>query len=114
MAQEISWHTVAERSGIDINAVTATEKTSTTKRERRVGEFDWALFRESACLNAPTDLALTFSDYLSLENQKAYRFEQLTLDTIRFAEELERVAAAPVSLISTGFGRRSIIDRRAW
>lgn len=114
MAQEINWKTVTERSGMDLNVVTAAEKTSTTKRDRRVGEFDWALFRKSASLNAPTDIALTFSDYLSVENQKAYRFEQLTPTTIRFIEEMERVAAAPVSLISTGFDRRSIIDRRAW
>lgn len=40
--------------------------------------------------------------------------EQLTEETIRFIEEIERVAAAPVSLISTRFHTRSIIDRRAW
>jgi adenylosuccinate synthase len=34
-------------------------------------------------------------------NTKARRFEQLTNETIRFIDELERVACAPVSLIST-------------
>ena len=31
-----------------------------------------------------------------------------------FIEEVENVAGAPVSLISTRFGFRSIIDRRGW
>jgi adenylosuccinate synthase len=39
-----------------------------------------------------------------------------TAETIMFIEEIERVTAAPVSLISTRFDYpyRSIIDRRAW
>jgi adenylosuccinate synthase len=91
-----------------------TERTSTTNRNRRVGEFDWLLLRRAAALNGPTDIAFTFADYFSAANESARRYEQLTVDTIRFIEEVERVAAAPVSLISTRFDFRSIIDRRAW
>lgn len=40
---------------------------------------------------------------INVENSKAPRFEQLTQDTIKFVEELERVAQAPVSLINTRF-----------
>jgi adenylosuccinate synthase len=65
-------------------------------------------------LNAPTDIALTFADYLTINNRNSRRFEQLHPETIRFIEEVERVAAAPVSLISTRFHSRSIIDRRSW
>jgi len=114
MEHEISWEIVSERSGIPLDRLKATEKTSTTKKDRRVAEFDWDLLQRAAALNAPTDLALTFADYISADNEKAYRFEQLSIDTIRFIEEIERIAAAPVSLISTGFGRRTIIDRRSW
>src|SRR2546430_12077366 len=32
-------------------------------------------------------------------------------ETIRFTQEVERVALVPVTLISTGFNSRSIIDR---
>jgi len=59
-------------------------------------------------------IALSFADYISRSNINARRVEQLTLETIRFVEELERVACAPVSLISTRFNYRSIIDRRSW
>lgn len=111
---EISWATVAERSGIPLKELQDLERTSTTNRKRRVGEFEWKLLRRAASLNGPTDIALTFADYLSIANTQARRFEQLTPETIRFTEEIEKVAGAPVSLISTRFHWRSIIDRRAW
>jgi adenylosuccinate synthase len=68
----------------------------------------------SAALNGPTDIALTFADYHTIMNRKARRFDQLHVDTIRFVEEVEKVAGAPVSLIASRFHSRSIIDRRAW
>ena len=114
LAQEISWATVAKRSGINPNQFGRTERTSTTNRRRRVGEFDWVLLRKAATLNGPTDIALTFADYLKKDNEHARRYEQLAEETIRFIEEVERVAAAPASLISTRFDFRSIIDRRTW
>jgi len=65
-------------------------------------------------LNGPTDIALTFTDYIDATNRDARRFEQLSAPTIRFIEEIEAVAAAPVTLISTRFHERSVIDRRSW
>lgn len=114
MGVDINWETVHKRSGVSIDQLTKMERTSTTNRERRVAEFNWTLLRRASALNGPTDIALTFADYLSNTNEKARRFEQLTSETINFIEEVERVAAAPVSLISTRFDFRSIIDRRAW
>jgi adenylosuccinate synthase len=112
--QELSWATVSKRSGIPIDTLEAKEVTSTTKRRRRVGSFDWAQLRRAASLNGPTDIALTFVDYLDPINKDARRFEQLSPATIQFVEEIENVAGAPVSLISTRFDFRSILDRRSW
>lgn len=114
IGNELSWSDIAQRSGVPIEELESSERTSTTKRRRRVAEFDWTLLRRAASLNGPTDIALTFVDYLSIKNREARRFEQLTPETIRFIEEVERVASAPVSLIATRFHSRSIIDRRAW
>lgn len=114
MSQEIDWQTVADRCGHKLSQLEQTERTSTTDRKRRVGEFDWVLLRKAASLNAPTDIAVTFADYIVKENENAHRFEQLSEETIRFIEEIEKVAAAPVSLIATRFHSRAIIDRRAW
>ena len=114
MSQEISLEKISERSGIELAELERTERTSTTNRERRIGEFDWDLLRNASLLNRPTDIALTFTDYLTMENRAAKRFEQLDPETIHFIEEIEQVSDARVSLIGTGFNRRSIIDRRLW
>ena len=103
MSQEISLEAISERSGILLEELERTERTSTTGRERRIGEFDWGLLRKAASLNSPTDIALTFSDYLTIKNRDAKRFEQLHPETINFIQEIERVSGARVSLIATGF-----------
>ena len=114
ISQEISFEAISDRSGIPLEVLQHTERTSTTARKRRVGEFDWGLLRKAAILNQPTDIALTFADYLNQKNQAAKRLEQLGPDTINFIHEVERVSKAPVSLISTGFGPQYIIDKRTW
>lgn len=114
MSQEIDWAEVGRRSGYEAKQLEKQEITSTTRRRRRVGEFDWTLLRKAAALNGPSDIALTFVDHINIANAKARRFEQLTEETIRFIEEVGRVAGCPVSLISTRFHYRSIIDRRTW
>jgi adenylosuccinate synthase len=114
MSQEISLLEISKRSGISLHELQKTETTSTTGRKRRICEFDWQLLRIATLINGPTDIALTFADYLSKKNRTAKRFDQLYEDTINFIQEVELVTGAPVSLISTGFNDRSVIDRRRW
>jgi adenylosuccinate synthase len=113
-SNELTWKEIAKRSGIKEAELVRKEKTTTTKRDRRVAEFSWTLFRRACELNSPTDIALTFVDYLSIKNRDARRVEQLTPGTIEFVEELERCSAVSVSLISTRFDYRAVIDRRQW
>lgn len=113
-AGEITYEELAARSGIPLDELRTNEVTTTTKRQRRLGEFDWTQLHRSCVLNSPTDIALTFVDYLSIENRNAFRFEQLTQETLRFIEEVERVAGQPVTMISTKFDWRNVIDRRSW
>ncbi len=114
MSKELFQQELARRAEIPVKTLQEKEITSTTGKRRRFGEFDWVLLRRSAFLNGPTDVALTFADYISPKNTEARRFEQLTPDTLQFIGEIERVTCAPVSLISTRFNFRNIIDRRAW
>lgn len=111
---EISWDEVSKRSGKPLDEIIKTEKTTTTGKKRRVGEFEWYNVHKAALLNGATDIALTFTDYISNDNQNAMRFEQLTEETLNFIQEVERVTNVPVSLISTGFNGHSIIDKRLW
>ncbi|WP_257461545.1 adenylosuccinate synthetase [Archangium lipolyticum] len=114
MVNELSWEEISRRSGLGVEELKSNECTSTTHRQRRVSEFDWVLLRKAASLNAPTDVALTFVDYLSAKNRDARRFDQLTGEALRLIEGIERVTGAPVSLVSTRFHSRSILDRRVW
>ena len=111
---EIDHEEISRRSGIPADELRAREVTTTTGRARRFAGFDWAQLHRSCVLNGPTDIALTFVDYLSIKNRDAFRFEQLTEETLRFIEEVERVSGQPVTLISTKFDWRNVIDRRSW
>lgn len=111
-SRDITWDEIARRSGID--AASIDERGSVSGKVRRVAEFDWLMLRRSAEINGATDVALTFADYLDARNREAYRYDQLQQETIRFVEEVEQVAGAPVSLIATNFHQRSVIDRRDW
>lgn len=114
LKREISWQEIARRSGLKAEELMAAERGSVSGKLRRVGEFDWSQLRRNAHLNGPTDIALTFADYIHKDNQAARRLDQLTDETVRFVAEIERVAGVPVSLISTRFHTRSVIDRRNW
>ena len=113
-SKEIDWPTVATRSGIELSGLCETEVGSVSGKQRRVGEFDWELLAKACHLNSPTDIALTFVDYLDQKNRNAIRFDQLTSDTIKFIEDVERVSGVPCSLIGNRFDHKSVIDRRKW
>jgi adenylosuccinate synthase len=114
MSREIDFDELARQCDYTAEHLRNAERTSTTNRLRRIGHFDWPLFRRSVTLNGPTDIALTFADYIGHGNQNARRFEQLNDETTEFIAEVERAAAAPVSLIAVRFHYRAIIDRRMW
>ena len=114
MELEVSIEDIAVRSGIPLKELEKAERTTTTDRPRRIAEFDWEQFKRSVQLNGPTDIALTFVDYFTIKNRDAYRFEQLSEETLKFVEEIERVSGRPVTLLSTAFDWRNVIDRRAW
>lgn len=60
MKNEISWEELNMRMGVTIEP----EKTTVTKKMRRIAEWDDDLFLQSCILNNPTEFALTFVDYI--------------------------------------------------
>jgi adenylosuccinate synthase len=114
MSRIIGPETIAARSGLSVEEIEKTEVGTISGKRRRIAEFDWEQVRRSAVMNGATDIALSFADYISAINRRARRFEDLTRQTKTFIENVERVTNAPVSLISTRFGARGIIDRRTW
>jgi len=60
MKNEITWEELNRRMGVEIQP----EKTTVTKKVRRIAEWDDELYEQSCILNAPTEIALTFADYI--------------------------------------------------
>jgi len=64
MKNEISWEELNSRitdmGGTEIKP----EKTTVTHKVRRIAEWDDELFERACILNAPTQIALTFTDYI--------------------------------------------------
>jgi adenylosuccinate synthase len=114
MALPIDTKIVSDRSGVPKHEIDETEIGTISGVPRRIAEFDWEQLRRSSVLNGATDIALTFADYITVENRNARRFDQLSAETKAFIAEVEHVANAPVSLIATRFHRFGIIDRRTW
>ena len=98
MKLPIETNIIAERSGLPVQEIDRTEVGTISGNKRRMAEFDWEQLRRSSVLNGATDIALTFADYITAENQSARRFDQLSIEARTFIAEVERVANAPVSL----------------
>lgn len=60
MQGEITWEELSDRTGQDL----VPERTTVTHKVRRIAEWDDDLFDKSCLLNAPTEIALTFCDYV--------------------------------------------------
>ncbi|MGO8377692.1 adenylosuccinate synthetase [Rhizobium ruizarguesonis] len=114
MGIEVPFEEIARRSGLSVEGIRKTEIGSVSGTKRRMAEFDWEQIRRSTYWNGATDIALTFVDYLGVDNVEASTFDQLTSASRDFISDVERVCGIPVSLVSKGWGRDGLIDRRTW
>lgn len=106
MANEITWDELNQR--MDGKMTITPEKTTVTKKVRRIAEWDQELFNQSMILNAPTQIALTFADYIdpSIFNEKDATKVMQSKKLKAFIEE-----RIPVELIKyVGTGPKTVID----
>lgn len=89
------------------------EITTVTKKIRRIAEWDDALFKRSCLLNAPTEIALTFADYIDkgVEGKSGkVRFEDLSEELKSWilskngelCNKLRYISTGPDSIIEIG------------
>lgn len=115
MENEITVEEIAARSDVPVAELRKTEVGTVSGKKRRIAEFDWEQVRRSASINGVTDIALTFADYLGIDNRKARSMDELNLATQSFIDQVEKITNARVSLIAKDFGKDAvIIDRRNW
>lgn len=97
MKNETTWEEISKKLGREVS-----EKTTVTKKVRRVAEFDDNLFRQSCLLNNPTEIALTFADYVD-----PYIYEESNAERVKASKPLwdfmkEHGILGKVKYIGTG------------
>lgn len=95
--QEIDFDLISTRMGRK-----TVEKTTVTKKVRRIGRWDEQLALRSARLNGPTDIAITFMDYLAPECEGETKRANLPARAQAFIQYVETLLEAPVTLVGTG------------
>lgn len=97
MKEETSWDEISKAMGRPIE-----ERTTVTKKVRRVGRFDYEQVHSAVELNDVTCLVVTFMDYLHPDAGKAHTFEELPQVCKDFIDELERKIGVPVVAVTNG------------
>lgn len=101
-SKEITWKEVTKRSKA---TELIHEKTTVTGKTRRVATFSWEDFLRACTVNRPTEIALTFADYLDWQ---CHEKECISDEISKFVEEVEKASCVEVKLIKTG--PRTTID----
>ncbi len=116
-AKEITWDDVARISGMpeeEAKALAERERTTVTKRVRRVFEFSYEALKDAVRVNGATKLCVNFIQYLNWND--AYlsggkeAFEKLSKDSRKFIDRVQEVSGVPVVLIGTGPNHSNVIN----
>lgn len=108
--EEIDFATIAERAGHD---EPPTELTSVTERNRRVFEWSWRQFEDALRLNDPDRVAITFLDYLDVENYGVDAYADLAPETRDWLDDVRSALAGTdteLGLLKTGPKPDHVID----
>lgn len=97
-SKEITWKKVAKRAG---TKKFICEHTTVTGNVRRVATFSWEDFLKACKVNRPTEIALTFADYLDWMCHEKYDISRSN-NILKFVGDLEERSGVPVTLIKTG------------
>lgn len=97
LKNEIDWRVLSSEIGRDVE-----ERTTVTKRIRRVGRWDDDLLFEAILLNNPTSIALTFLDYVDPTSEGICDYNLLSQLAKKYILGLEEKFSVPISIIGTG------------
>ncbi len=116
-SKEVTWEQVASESGMPSSeavALAERERTTVTKRIRRVSTFSNINLLDAVQTNGATKLCLNFIQYIDwsdagLKGGKE-AFAQLSKKSRAFIAKIEEVAQLPVVMIGTGANHDEVID----
>jgi len=107
--KEMTWEQIASLSGMpaeEARALAERERTTVTKRIRRVTNFSYVGLRDAVITNGATKLCMNFIQYVNwadngLKGGKE-AFDKLSKESRAFITRVEEAANIPVVLIGTG------------
>lgn len=116
-SEEVTWEEVAKRSGMPIEEaarLAEKERTTVTKRIRRVSTFSFDSVADIVRTNGATKISINFVQYLNWNDHKRRGgrkdLELLSRESRDFITRLEEAANLPVTLVGTGADHDDIID----
>ena len=97
-SEELTWDDMRQLTG---NLELPVEKTTVTALPRRIATFSDSQYIEACRVNRPTEIALTFSDYI---DQSVYKSGDVSESkrVMAFIDHLENLYDTPVTLVNTG------------
>lgn len=107
LLNEITWKDLSRRIEKNVE-----EKTTVTKKIRRVAEFDIGIVKKAILINRPTQIALQFLNYLFPKDEGKNSWDSLSQEAKIYIENLERDLGVPITLIGTAQSNVGMIDRR--
>jgi adenylosuccinate synthase len=115
--KELTWDQVAGNSGMpfeEAKALAERERTTVTKRIRRVSTFSFIGLEDAVRTNGATKLCLNFVQYLDWKDAGlkggVEAFKKLSMKTRSLIDQIEEVAKVPVVLVGTGPLHGDMID----
>ena len=107
--EELTWEEVAQRAGMppdEAAKLVERERTTVTKRIRRVFSFSHIGLQDAVRVNGANKLIVNFIQYVNWADRGLKggpeALEKLSNESREFIEKVERSAGVPVVLIGTG------------
>lgn len=114
--RELTWEEVARSAGMppeEAEALAERERTTVTKRVRRVCTFSFIGLEDAVRTNGATKLVLNFIQYLNWADAGLRggneAFRKLSKESRDFIAKVEEAAGIPVVLVGTGAGHEDMI-----
>jgi adenylosuccinate synthase len=115
--KELTWGQIAKQAGMpdsEVSSLIEREKTTVTKRVRRVCTFSWTGLEDAVATNGATKLILNFVQYLNWHDNGLRggreAFNKLSVETRAMIDKIEETANIPVVLIGTGADHDDMIS----
>ena len=115
--QETTWDEIGKAAGMpkaETDSLFEKEKTTVTKRLRRVATFSKECAKQAVRANGATKLILNFVQYIDWKAYKVKEWSNLPKKVTNFIDVIESETGLKVAMIGTGADNDDIIDLEKW